>query len=202
MAKRQVRRRISVGAESASQKKRRKTLLLSGIGTAAIVVVVLAVLLSPGRGGPSVSADFSFTLYQGVGELGARELTLSRLQDRPVVLNFWAGQCPPCRAEMPEFQKFYDEYNDRVTLIGIDIGPFIGLGSHGDAENLLRELGIRYPAGFTNDGSVPRKYKVTGMPTTVFIRPGGEIFEKRTGALNRSTLVRVVTSMLATEPES
>ena len=103
---------------------------------------------------------------------------------------------------MPEFQKFYEEYNDRVTLIGIDIGPFMRLGSHRDAENLLRELGIRYPAGFTNDGSVPSKYKVTGMPTTVFIRPGGEIFEKRTGALNQSTLTRVVTSMLAAEGES
>ena len=70
-AKRRPRRRISAEAESVSRKKRRKTLLLSGIGSAAVVVVVLAVLLIPGRGGPSVARDFSFTLYQGVGELGA-----------------------------------------------------------------------------------------------------------------------------------
>ena len=170
-----------------------------GLGGAAIIAVVLAAILLPGLGGPSQAANFQFTLYQGAGELGSKEMSLSRLDSKPVVLNFWAGLCPPCRAEMPEFQRFYNEYKDRVTLIGIDIGPFMGLGSHRDAEDLLRELGITYPAGFTNDGSVPRKYRVTGMPTTVFILPGGEIFEKRSGALNYSFLTRVTTSMLAAE---
>ncbi len=170
-----------------------------GLGGAAIIAVVLIAIMVPGLGGPSQAADFDFTLYQGAGELGSKEMSLSRLDSRPVILNFWAGQCPPCRAEMPEFQRFYDEYKDRVTLIGIDIGPFMSLGTHRDAEDLLRELGITYPAGFTNDGSVPRKYRVTAMPTTVFIHPGGEIFEKRTGALNYSFLTRVTSSMLAAE---
>ena len=170
-----------------------------GLGGAAIIAVVLVAILAPGLGGTSQAADFNFTLYQGVGELGSKEMSLSRLDSKPVVLNFWAGLCPPCRAEMPEFQRFYDEYKDRVTLIGIDIGPFTGLGSHRDAEDLLRELGITYPAGFTNDASVPRKFGVTGMPTTVFIQPGGEIFEKRSGALNYSFLTRVTNSMLAAE---
>ena len=164
-----------------------------------IIAVVLIAVLAPGLGGPSQAADFNITLYQGVGDLGSRELTLSRLDSKPVVLNFWAGLCPPCRAEMPELQRFYDEYKDRVTLIGIDIGPFTNLGSHGDAEDLLGELGITYPAGFTNDASVTRKYAVAGMPTTVFIRPGGEIFEKRTGQINFSFLARTTNSMLAAE---
>ena len=173
--------------------------MLGGMVGAAIIAVVLVAILSPGLGGPAQAADFDFTLYQGTGELGSKELSLSRLHSKPVVLNFWAGQCPPCRAEMPEFQRFYNEYKDRVTLIGNDIGPFMRLGTHGDAEELLRELGITYPAGFTNDGSVPRKYGVIAMPTTVFFLPGGEIFEKRTGALNFSFLTRVTASMLAAE---
>ena len=199
MAKRRARgnRRVSAAAEARSRKDRRKILLLGGIGGAAVIAVVLAAILVPGLGGPSQAADFKFTLYQGVGELGAKEMSLSRLDSRHVVLNFWAGQCPPCRAEMPEFQRFYDEYNDRVTLIGIDIGPFMRLGTHRDAENLLRELGITYPAGFTDDPSVTRKYGVAGMPTTVFILPGGEIFEKRIGQLNFRFLTRVTNSMLA-----
>ena len=56
--------------------------------------------------------DFSFTLYRGESKLGAETLRLSELRGRPVVLNFWAGLCPPCRAEMPDFQRFYEEFDD------------------------------------------------------------------------------------------
>ena len=201
MSRRRSTQRVSAAARDA-QKKRRNRLMFGGLGVLAIVGLVLAVVLAAGGGGPSRAPNFSFTLYQGVRELGSREMDLSRLQGEPVILNFWAGLCPPCRAEMPEFQRFYEEFKDQVTLVGIDIGPFMRLGSHRDAENLLRELGVTYPAGFTNEGSVPRKYKVVGMPTTVFIKSNGEIFDKRTGALNRNTLARITIEMLRGEAAS
>ncbi len=69
-----------------------------------------------------LAPDFSFTLYQGESKLGAATLDLSSLQGRPIVLNFWAGLCPPCRAELPDLQDFYDEFNDRVTLVSVDLG--------------------------------------------------------------------------------
>ena len=53
----------------------------------------------------------------------------------------------PCRAEMPQFQAFHEEFKDQVTLLGIDLGPFTGLGSHEDADELLQELGVTYPDG-------------------------------------------------------
>ena len=201
MVKRRARasRRVSAAAAASSQRNQRKYLTWGGIGGAVVIAVVLIAVLAPGLGGPSQAADFDITLYQGVGDLGSKELSLSRLDSKPVVLNFWAGLCPPCRAEMPELQRFHDEYDDRVTLIGIDIGPFTNLGSHRDAEDLLGELGITYPAGFTNDGGVTHKYAVAGMPTTVFIQPGGEIFEKRTGQINFSFLARTTNAMLAPE---
>ena len=144
----------------------------------------------------NLSSDFSFTLYQGAGELGAETLELSQLLGKPVVLNFWAGLCPPCRAEMPEFQEFYEETKDRVTLVGIDVGPFVGLGSRDDAADLLMELGVTYPAGFPEDGSVLRSYGVLGMPTTVFIDSEGGVFRKWTGPLDRKTLDRITNDMI------
>jgi thiol-disulfide isomerase/thioredoxin len=51
-------------------------------------------------------------------------------QDKPVILNFWAGICPPCRVEMPDFQEVYGEYREEVLLCGADPGidrSFIGL---------------------------------------------------------------------------
>ena len=143
--------------------------------------------------------NFAITLYQGDQELGANTLDLGDLRGRPVVLNFWAGLCPPCRAEMPDLQEFHDEFKDKVTLIGIDLGRHTGLGSKNDAQRLLNELEITYPAGFTNDASVAMDYEVLAMPTTVFINSKGEIFRKWGGLLTLGVLSDVTNEMLALE---
>ncbi len=143
-----------------------------------------------------LAPNFDFTLFQGEAKLGGTDLNLRQLQGKPVILNFWAGLCPPCRAELPDLQEFYNEFGDRVALVGIDIGQFTGLGSLQDAKDLLDELQITYPAGFTADRSVIKKYKVFGMPTTVFIDANGEIFKNWGGALNSSVLRKQANAML------
>ncbi|MBT97723.1 MAG: hypothetical protein CL902_03735 [Dehalococcoidia bacterium] len=141
-------------------------------------------------------------MFQGVEEVGFREGNFSALHDQPMVLNFWAGLCPPCRAEMPQFQAFYEDFQDEVMLLGVDIGIFTGLGSHDDADALLRELGVTYPAGWTDDRSITSKYGVTAMPTTVFISSDGTIFEKSVGAIDANFLARASQELLAAEATS
>ena len=153
-------------------------------------------------GSASVSDDlapnFSITMFQGQDVVGGQEIALHDLVgERPIVLNFWAGLCPPCRAEMPDLQEFNEEFKDRTLVLGIDLGQFLGLGNHQEAENLLEELSVTYPAGFTPDASVARDYKVLGMPTTIFIDSDGKIFNKWTGALNGAVLEEKVLEMLA-----
>ena len=65
---------------------------------------------------------------------------------------------------MPVLQKFHEEFKEQVTIISVDIGRFTSLGSHGDAEDLLQELSVTYPAGFTNEGNILRNYTVLEMP--------------------------------------
>ena len=136
------------------------------------------------------ATDFSLTLYQGADLLGDEELKFSDLfsRQKPVVLNFWAGLCPPCRAEMPFFQNVYDELGDQFILLGLDIGPFIGLGSNEDARILLQELNITYPSGTTFDANIVAAYNIRAMPTTVFLTPDGTIFEVHTGTLDEESL--------------
>ena len=141
--------------------------------------------------------DFNFTLYQGQERLGSESLNFSDLRGKPVILNFWAGLCGPCRAELPEFQEFYDEYQDRVVLLGIDVGQFTFLGTRDDAQALLKELGVTYPAGFTEDPAIMRNFKVLGMPTTVFVDSEGEIFRSWTGLLNLKMLSEITDEMLS-----
>ncbi len=195
--------RVSAGARQGARNQRQK-IMTYGMGAAAAVAIVAAIVFavasSSGSSGEGSNApDFEFSLYQGANEIGFREGNLARLHGRPMVLNFWAGLCPPCRAEMPQFQVFYEEFKDDVMLLGIDIGIFTGLGSHNDADALLRELGVTYPAGWTDDGSVPRKYGVTAMPTTVFITSGGKIFEKSVGAIDANFLARATQELLDAE---
>ncbi len=142
-------------------------------------------------------------MYQGTADVGGATVALSRLWEktrRPMVLNFWAGLCPPCRAEMPDFQRLYTERRGEVTLIGVDIGPFIGLGSREDGKALLRELGVTYPAGTTFDARTVRNYEILGMPTTVFITPDGRIWKKHVGLLTRGQIVGLVDDLLRVSP--
>ena len=147
--------------------------------------------------GNGLAPDFSISLYQGSAELGAETVNFSDLRGKPVVLNFWAGLCPPCRAEMPDLQEFYTEFKGRATLIGVDVGQFTGLGNQDAARSLLSELSITYPAGFTTDATVMRGYKVLSMPTTVFVDSSGAIFRTWGGVLNREKLAEITNEMLS-----
>jgi thiol-disulfide isomerase/thioredoxin len=118
-----------------------------------ILIVAVLVLsasacssIRPGAPSPRDSQvrDFAVVAYQGESAFGGEQGRFSQVfaQNKPVVLNFWAGQCPPCRAEMPEFQKVADEYKDSVLFVGVDVGQFTGLGTHDDARAFCKSSGF------------------------------------------------------------
>ncbi len=154
---------------------------------------------SPTPGGSPSAGRFPIVAYQGAELLGAEELDFTDLLGRgtPVVLNFWAGQCPPCRAEMPAFQRVYDRHRDEVLLVGVDIGPYIGLGSHDDARQLLAELNITYPTAYAVDERAVRDYNIVGMPTTVFYTADGEEHRRHSGIITEEQFEAAVEEIVA-----
>ncbi len=175
---------------------------VSGQLTVVVIIVVVGVLglgifQSISSGG--ASGDFEFTLYQGQDELGTDDLRFSSVlaQGKPVVLNFWAGNCPPCRAELPAFQQASEDYSGEVIFFGLDVGPFTGLGSTNQARELLRELGITYPAGTPPNGVAVQSYQVLAMPTTVFFTADGKQFERSSGALSQVRLDIILRNLVA-----
>ena len=180
---------------------------LSGLAVAAIVILAAcggAVPPSTDQAsgseaaGSQLPADFMVLVYQGQDELGGQEIRFSDLlaEGKPVVLNLWAGLCPPCRLEMPDFQAVHDEFGDRVVLLGLDVGPFTMLGTREDAQALIQELGVTYPIGTTDDARVVRDYGLIGMPTTYFLTPNGEVHRQWTGVLTEDKLVELVDELL------
>lgn len=155
-----------------------------------------------GSGGPAGSVaveDFELTLYQGEEDLGLASGRFSQLfgRGKPVVLNFWAGLCPPCRAEMPALERLYQEHKGEFVLFGLDVGPYTGLGTQEDGRALLDELGVTFPAGFTEDGTVVRRYQIQGMPTTIFFDASGRIIAKHTGLLTEGQLRQQMDRLLS-----
>jgi thiol-disulfide isomerase/thioredoxin len=143
-----------------------------------------------GQAEGDLEADFEINLYQGEDVVGGSSVKFSDVlaRGKPVVLNVWAGLCPICRNELPELQQAYDTYRDQVLFIGVDVGPFVGLGSREDGRALLDELRISFPAGSTPDPQILRDYDVLGTPTTHFVTPNGESIQRRTGPMGEDQL--------------
>jgi thiol-disulfide isomerase/thioredoxin len=153
---------------------------------------------SPSGADVDLPLDFQIAVYQGEDLLGGQQVDFSGVlgQGKPVVLNFWAGLCPPCRLEMPDFQEVHEEFGDQVLLVGVDVGTFTGLGNEQEGRALLQEVGVTYPAGTTANADVMRAYQVIGMPTTVFISPDGEIVQRWTGLLTKDKMVELVQELI------
>ncbi len=152
---------------------------------------------TPQEGRPA--PDFTLTVYQGQEVLGGEEVQFSELvgEGKPVVLNFWAGLCPPCRIEMPDLESVYQERSEEILLVGLDVGPFTNLGTREDGRALLRELGITYPTGTTFDPGIIEQYEVLGMPSTYFITPDGQIHKSWSGLLTEAKLNELVDELIA-----
>ena len=130
MSKRRSKRRVSAAARSGTQMTQRKWFMYGGAAIATVVVVVLAVVLVSLGSGTATAADLRVSMYQGVAEVGGtRQINISSLHGKPLVLNYWAALCPPCRAEMPGFQQFYNEFKDDVTLLGVTLGRLPALAT-------------------------------------------------------------------------
>jgi len=124
------------------------------------------------------------TLVSTTGET----VNLSDFRGTPVLVNFWATWCPPCRAETPDLQATHRELGDKLVILGVNMTSQDG----GDVEGFMREFGVTYPVLLDVDGVAARAYNVLGLPTTVFIDSNGIVSEVFTGAVNKAYVISKV----------
>ncbi len=116
-------------------------------------------------------------------------VSLGQLAGRPLVINFWATYCPPCRAEMPTLQRVMRSQTS-AQLVLVDEGD----GSDA-AVNFLRGLGIDQGSLLDSDLSVGHKYGAIALPTTVFVNADGSIAGRQVGQLDESVLAAELTTL-------
>jgi len=161
-------------------------------------VFVLSACSPPENSGND--GDFTFSVYTGADVLGGNSIVFDELvasEDRPILLNFWASNCPPCRAEMPALQEAWLDYGDEVLFVGIDVGPYVGLGTYNGGRKLVEELGVTYPTGNTLDRNVITDWQITNMPSTFLLSSDGRVKDIVIGGISKSRLSQKVEELIA-----
>ncbi len=112
---------------------------------------------------------------------------LSDFRGKPVVLNFWATWCPPCKAELPDFDEAATAYGEEVTFLMVNLTD----GSR-DTVSLVKEFvsdnGYTFPVYFDTQYSAANAYRVSSIPTTYLINAEGEIIGSKVGMMTASEL--------------
>lgn len=120
--------------------------------------------------------------------LGGTTVDLASLRGRPVVLNFWASWCIPCRDEAPLLRAAQERYATRdVAFLGI-----VYQDSAASAKAFVDHYGIAYPSLLDPDGRTALDYGVYGIPETYFIAADGAIRAKQIGPLDAASLERQI----------
>ncbi len=168
-----------------------------------IVAVVLGAVwigwtrLDPDAANPTglpPSADLGhpapdFTLMTPDG----REISLSDFRGQPVLINFWATWCPPCRAEIPALEATARDYNGQAVILGVDVQE-----SADSVQAFISEFGMTYPVVLDGDASVAQTYRVRAFPTSYLVDRRGVIVEIFAGPVSEP-LVRSRLAELAGE---
>ena len=137
--------------------------------------------------------DFELTLYGTETRQAGETLRLSDLKGKPIVLNFWFPSCPPCVAEMPEFERVFQNHRSYdVEFVGVQL---VGIDTAEDGQNFVNEVGVTYALGPDEDDIIT-KYKVNGFPMTVFIDKDQNIVRRWQGVLNEEKMEEILTEIL------
>ena len=163
----------------------------------AVVAVVTVVVVTGNDDAPSGSGPHEVPAANSaiIGEvapdfaiegLDGGTVRLSDYRGKPVVLNFWASWCTPCRKEFPLFRSTLASKPGAYQMVGVDTGRDI----RGDAQQFMDEQSANWPVGFDPDNRVALGYGVDPLPQTFFIRADGTIASHTIRALTKAELKR------------
>ena len=130
-----------------------------------------------------------FTLRDAMG----KELTLSSLKGKVVLLNFWATWCHGCQVEIPWFIEFEKRYENRGLVV---VGVSLDSDGWTSVRPWVKEKKVNYPIVIGND-SLAKQYGLDGMPLTVLIDREGKIADSHSGIVNRAGTEQKLGMLLA-----
>lgn len=126
-----------------------------------------------------------------VTDQNGNTVQLSDLLGKPIILNFWATWCGPCKSEMPAFDSMYREYGDQINFVMINLTD----GSRDTVEKAtqyIEENGYTFPVYFDTEQDAANAYGVYSIPATALLDEHGTLLTGFVGATNETALKRVI----------
>lgn len=133
---------------------------------------------------PPVTLEYDFTVLDGNGN----PVKLSDYVGKPIVLNFWASWCGPCKNEMPEFQQVYEEMGEQVQFLMVN--ATVSGDTVSGAKSFISQNGYTFPVLFDTQGDALHTYGVDAFPTTFFLDKTGTVAGYAVGAISKQTLLQ------------
>ena len=118
---------------------------------------------------------------------GQAEVRMQAFQGKPLLLNFWATWCGPCKSELPAFDKAYKEYGEEIAFLMVNLTD----GSRDTVDSVkafVNENEYSFPVYFDTEYEGSNAYKVTSIPLTILIDKNGNVYQSHVGAMNESRL--------------
>ena len=165
---------------------------LAAIGGA----VVLSLLLTSGHKGARVANVGAPAPPIDLPDVraGRARVVLAGLRGTPVLVNFWATWCTPCRQEMPLLGAAHKRLVGKLAIVGVDVKD-----NRAEAARFLADRGIEYPSAYDPDATLRRSFEFVGLPVTVLVGRDGRVLDRVTGAVTRSRLDHLLERGQATE---
>ena len=172
-----------------------------GVTIAILAVVTMACGGVGGQSGAAADVQLGNRAGMRAPDFTLTEVTtgesvsLSQFRGRPVLINFWATWCGPCRLEMPHLQAAYEQYKDKgFTVLAVDIEFDDGPQA---VQEFIDELGLTFPIVKDVTGTVEvDKYNVLGYPTSVFVDRNGIIQYVHRGPMTKDFIDEKLKDML------
>ncbi len=142
---------------------------------------------------PNAIAAMNFTVYDESGN----PVNLSDFYGKPIVVNFWATWCGPCKSELPAFETLYQEYYD-VQFLMVNLTDGAQETVDGVSQFLV-DNDYHFPVYFDTQADAALTYSVYSIPATLFIDADGNIVASHLGAMSEDTLRNYIENLLMAE---
>jgi cytochrome c biogenesis protein CcmG, thiol:disulfide interchange protein DsbE len=147
--------------------------------------------LRPKHYGPA--ADFELPAVSAEGEPSTERVHLAAMRGSPVLLDFWATWCAPCRVELPILASLHRRYQARgLRVVGVNVDE----GGPSLVPAFRQRFGLDYVMAYDAGGQASRAFNVQGLPTLVLIDKSGQVRLRHAGTASEEELARAIESVL------